>query len=549
VTAASAQAREPRTQTGPPAGVARNATTLLERVALSPRATRVAFSCDGEHRTFGQVHERSLRLARGLAASGVSRGDAVAVLLPNRHEWPEVLFALASLGAVCVPVNILLRASEVDFVLDDSDARCLIADGRSSELLGDLANAPELVIGIGGLERAATHPYEELIARSQPWNGTGADLDHTMTLFYTSGTTGKPKAAEHTHNGILWNAFSQIPDLGLTSDDVYLCVASLSWAAGFHDVVLPLVWLGGRSVLFPTGGATVDRIAAVSAEEGVTHAFLVPTLLKQLIGAPTELARLRETALRWIITGGEPVPRTVIETLNEELPGCRVVQGYGLSEFPTIATALRPEESLTHAGSAGRPLSITQLAIRHDDGAIAPSGEGEVLLRSLATMRRYHNHPAETEEAFRDGWLHTGDLGIVDDAGYLTITGRRKDMIISGGLNVYPKEIEEVIYRVPGVAEAAVVGVEDSRWGEVPVAVVVPTSDGFDVAAAASACREALATFKCPSTFLVRSEPLPRNPSGKLLKRELRPWAAHEVATRSATAAPVSAAPATEVQR
>jgi acyl-CoA synthetase (AMP-forming)/AMP-acid ligase II len=233
-----------------------------------------------------------------------------------------------------------------------------------------------------------------------------------------------------------------------------------------------------------------------------------------------------------VISGAEAVPRPTIEAIAAELPGCQVLQGYGLSEFPTIATILRPEEAIAHAGSAGRPCSITGLAVQHDDGEIAAAGDGEVLLRSYATMREYFNRPEETAAALADGWLHTGDLGSVDDEGFVTITGRKKDMIISGGLNVYPKEIEDVIYRVDGVVEASVVGVPDERWGEATVAIVVGAE--VDPDAVRDACSTELASYKRPRSVIVRDEPLPRNPIGKVLKRELRPWAAERLGANAA---------------
>jgi acyl-CoA synthetase (AMP-forming)/AMP-acid ligase II len=513
-------------------GLTRNAFGILDRAVRTGSGNDVAMVFEGEDRTFGALHDRALRFANGLAREGVGTGDRVAVLLSNGHEWPEVFFGLAALGAICVPVNVLLQPAEIDHVCGDSDSRCLIADERSQEAIGGLASLPELVVTVGevevnGAERVVS--YADLIAAGAKAGAVGPSLEDIAILYYSSGTTGLPKAAAHTHAGVLWNSYHQIPDLHLSRDDVYLVVPSLSWAAGFHDVTLALAWLGGRSVMMPTGGASPDRLMATIEGTGATHALLVPTLLRQFLAAPEQLERLRASTLRWIISGAEPVPLPLIDAIASELPGCQVLQGYGLSEFPTIATALQPEEAISHAGTAGRACSITDLAIQRDHGQIVDRGEGEVLLRSYATMREYFNRPAETSAAFADGWLHTGDLGSVDEDGFLTITGRKKDMIISGGLNIYPKEIEEVLYRLPGIEEASVVGVPDERWGETAVAIVVGA--GVDPGEVQRICADQLASYKRPRAVLVRDQPLPRNSIGKVLKRELRPWAAAELET------------------
>ena len=527
--------------------LARNTLGILERTALSALGRRPAIDYAGRSQSFAELYDRTLRLANGLAALGVGPGDRVGVLLSNRHEWPETLFALAGLGAVCVPINVLLRAGEVDYVLEDAGASLLIADETAAQLVSSLAARVPLV-RVGALVSPAGLPstaYEDVIAGARALlPGPGPDLDDTAMLYYTSGTTGQPKAAEHSHGGVLWNSFTQLLDLDLTPGDAYLVVPSLSWAAGFHDLLLPLVWIGGRSVLMPTGGTSVDRIAATVEATGSTHALLVPTLLKQLLQSPPDLARLRDSSLRWIISGAEPVPVPVIEAMIAELPRASIVQGYGLSEFPTIATVLRPEQAISQAGSAGRPVSIVALAVELADGTVAATGEGEILLRSAATMKGYYNRPDETEEAFRGGWLHTGDVAAVDADGFVTITGRLKDLIISGGLNVYPKEVEEVIYRIDGIAEAAVVGVPDERWGEVAVAVVVPSRPGLDPALIDRLCREQLATYKCPRRIVLRDEPLPRTPSGKVLKRDLRPWVAQALGLAAADLTAVVNTPA-----
>lgn len=510
-----------------------NVFDLLTRRIHSPERDRVALVYRGEGRTYRELHDRSLVTAGALASQGVGHGTRVAVLMSNRHEWPEVFFGLAALGAICVPVNVLLRGPEVRHVVDDSEVSMLIADRAAERALSELDEMPEKVVTVGEVEvPEGCEPIslEEISAGLEPVLPEKLPLPtDTFIHYYTSGTTGLPKAAVHTHNGVLWNSFTQIGDFNLTNEDIYLCVPSLSWAAGFHDVVLALIMVGGRSVLMPTGETGVDNIVKTAVEQDVTHTFLVPTLLKQLSISPELLDKMRASKVHWIVTGSEPVPKATIQTLQKELPDCGVLQGYGLSEFPTMATMLRPDEGITHVGKAGRPLTITTMAIRTMEGDIVEHGEGEIILRSPATMKGYLNRPDANEETLRDGWLHTGDLGIIDEDGYLTVTGRKKDMIISGGLNIYPKEIEDVIHRVDSVREVAVVGVEDEKWGETAVAVIVAEEiSAVDTEAVDSLCREHLATFKCPRAIYVRTEALPRNPSGKLLKRDIRPWAAEQ---------------------
>jgi fatty-acyl-CoA synthase len=493
---------------------------MLERSARSINGERPAVTFEGDERSFAALRDRSLRLARGLHGAGVQPGDRVAVLMGNRHEWPEVLFGIAALGAVCVPVNVLLTGREVRHVCSDSEVRCLIVDELGEPRLEDLEDPPELIVRVG-------EQYESLPEQELPPGPTASDV---LIHYYSSGTTGLPKAAVHTHENVLWNSFGQIIDIGLGPDVRYLVVPSLSWAAGFHNLMLGLVFTGGSSILMPTGGLTVDRIVDAIEREHATHVMLVPSLLRQVGADAGALDRLRRSTLRWIVSGAEPVPAPLVEQLGEELPDCRVCQGYGMSEFPTIATLLAPEEAVERAGSAGRPLSHTDLAVKRDDGTIADDGLGELLMRSPATMTGYYGKPEETAEALAGGWLHTGDLVEVDEQQYVTIVGRTKDMIISGGMNVYPKEIEDVLATLPGVGEVAVVGVPDERFGEAPVAVLVPREgESVDEDALERTCCAELSGYKRPRAVLMHDGPLPRNPTGKLLKRELRPWAAERV--------------------
>jgi fatty-acyl-CoA synthase len=509
----------------------RNVFGLLDRSARALWRDDPAVGFEGKTRTFRELRDDSLQVAKALHGQGIRPGDRVAVMMGNRLEWVEVFFGLAAIGAICVPVNVLLTAPEIAHVCRDSDSRFLIMDEIAAEPVARLEHDFELVITLDGVTTSgrSIQYADALAAAPADVDLTGPDLQDTFMLYYSSGTTGLPKAAEHTHNGIMWNAAGQLLGLDLTRDVRYAVIPSLSWAAGFHNLVVALMWIGGYSEIRRTGGATPDNLVEMLVSNDITHVMLVPSILRDLVHRPDLLARLNDSSLRWIVTGSEPVPRAVIDACISAMPDVSVCQGWGLSEFPSMGTVLRPEEVASHEGGAGRPLPFTDVAVRDADGVIQTSGRGELLIRSLTSMRGYYNQPEQTAQTFRDGWMHTGDLVELDEDGYVSVVGRTKDMIISGGLNVYPKEIEDILHRLPGVKEAAVVGVPHERFGETAVAVIVTNGDDFDVESVHSVCRDQLAAYKRPRRVLIRDTPLPRSANAKLLKRELRVWAAEEL--------------------
>ncbi len=486
---------------------------------------------------FVELRDRARRVANGLTEHGLKKGDRIAVLLRNGLEWVEMFLGISGMGAVCVPVNILLKPSEVEHLCHDSQATAFVVDEHSIDLLEDSGVVPDLVVTVG--EGAGKAPgkkvvrFEDLMLATARPHDDPPTLDDDLILYYSSGTTGLPKAAVHTHNGVLWNSYSQLHDLKVTRNEVYLVVPSFSWAAGFHNVTLAAMWVGARSVVLPNKGMSMERILDAAESQGGTKAQIVPTLLRQLLAHEDNKQRLRKSTLRYVLTGAEPVPLPMIQQFQSELPEIDLIQGYGMSEFPTVASILEPEDAVSRAGWAGRATSTTRLAVLDFDGNISDTGEGEVLLRSPATMSGYWNRPEQNAEAFADGWLHSGDVGMLDEQGFLKLTGRKKDMIISGGLNVYPKEAEDVIHQIAGVEEAVVVGVSDPEWGEISVAVLVADKDSVAPDKVVSHCRKNLATYKVPKQVLFHDGRFPRNASGKVLKREIQPWAASELGRES----------------
>ncbi len=481
-----------------------------------------------ERITYGQLRDRAYRLANGLRARGVGKGDRVAVLLRNCTEWFDIFFAVATLGAVLVPVNFLLRSKEVEFIINDSGASVLLVGEDLLDLVDtSKAGTPNLrsIICVGGKSSSPSFlSYSTLVnqAKASPVfeKVESGDL---FLLQYTSGTTGFPKGAMHTQGTVAWNSFHQVGDFEVTPRERYLCIPGLCWVAGFHDFTLATLWMGGTVVLMPSGGFDIGHLLELIERERVTRVLLVPTIVKQLIDYPG-LSKYGLKSLDSVLTGAEPVPVTVIEAFHRLIPQTALLQGYGLSEGPSIAIFMKKEDAVRKIGSAGKPVTNCEVLIVDEAMNRVPPGEkGEIVIKSPATMKGYWNKPEATREVFAGGWMHTGDLAETDEEGYIFIRGRKKDMYISGGLNVYPAEIENVILKDPAVAEVAVIGVADQRWGEVGLAVVVCKEGvSMDTGTVKALCTAELAAYKVPKEVLIRREPLPRTASGKVKKFALK---------------------------
>jgi fatty-acyl-CoA synthase len=464
--------------------------------------------------TYADLSERVNRLAGGLRDLGVRRGDRVAYLGPNHHAFLETLFASGALGAIFVPLNTRLAPPELDYCLADSGASVLIA-GADPVVASD-PSRPVIAIGPAGDGPSA---YETLLAASasDPVDEPVA-LDDPFMIMYTSGTTGRPKGALLTHGNITWNACNVLVDVDLAADEVALCVTPLFHTAGLNMTCLPTLLKGGTVVLEPSFDP--ERVLDLIAAHRVTYLFGVPVMY-DAIARSERWADADLSSLRLASCGGAPVPRATIAAYLER--GVAFVQGYGMTEASPGVLLLAGADSARKAGTAGVPHFFTEAHVVDARMRAVDVGErGEVVVSGPNVMRGYWGRPDDTELAVEAGWLHTGDIATVDGDGYVSIVDRAKDMIISGGENVYPAEVEAALVEHPDVDDCAVIGVADDRWGEVGRAVVVPArADHADGAALLGFLRGRLAGYKIPKS-VVFAAALPRSPSGKVLRRALR---------------------------
>ncbi len=486
--------------------------TVPELVARSARRDpgAPALACEGERRTFAELDERANRLAAALIDRGVRPGDRVAMLQYNGIEFVEAFLGIQKIGACAVPVNFRLSREEAAYVLEDCGAALAIAD-------------PELAPRAAGAETIVVGPdYEEALAAAAP-----ARPDHEVRgedlafLMYTSGTTGRPKGAMLSHQNLVVNTTNWLYEVGARPGDVWLSGLPLFHIGGLNGV-LPFLHLGALAVIEPSGGFDPALSIARLAAHDVSMCFFVPTQWQEIC-SHLDVAKLDSRRLRKAMWGASQAPLPTLELLAATFPAVEIVNAFGQTEMSSNTCFLRGEDAIRKMGSVGRPALGVEARIVDADGADVPQGEvGEIVYRGPTVMQGYHNKPEETAEAFAGGWFHSGDLVREDEEGYIYVVDRLKDMLISGGENVYPAEVERALVEHPAVAEVAVVGVAHPRWVETPLAVVV-AAPGAEVEAEEliDHCRERLAGYKKPAA-VVFVEELPRNASGKILKRRLR---------------------------
>jgi O-succinylbenzoic acid--CoA ligase len=487
---------------------------LRWRASVMPEQT--AICCDGQSWSYAQLDAAVDRTARRLATLGVGAGTRVATLLRNGPRVPLNVHAMSRLGATLVPLNVRLSADEIAWQLEDSGARLLIVDESTATLAlaarerfaaFELVSSDRPVEGIAALD---TVPQAETGLREL------VDLSAVHSIVYTSGTTGRPKGAMLTYGNHWWSALGSALNLGTQTDDRWLACMPLFHVGGMAILQRAVIY-GITAVIQP--GFDPAEVNRAIDDEGVTIVSVVATMLQRMLAERGD--KPYPATFRCALLGGGPAPRPLLEACARS--GLPVVQTYGLTETGSQVATLAPRDALSKLGSAGKPLYPNELRIVDEYGRdVTPGEAGEIAVRGPVVTAGYADRPEETARAIRDGWLHTGDLGYLDDDGYLYVLDRRTDLIVSGGENVYPAEVEAVLLAHPAVDEACVVGISDGEWGQRVVASVhVTNGNVLDEAELVNFCRARLAGYKVPREIRWVDE-LPRNAAGKLLRRGLR---------------------------
>jgi len=498
---------------------------LTKRARRSPRQEAVVDLANGQRLDYRELNGRANAMADALSQRGVRPGDRVGLLTYNCVEFVESFFALAKLGAVVVPLNWRLVADELNFILKDSGTTGLIYGVEFAEVVADLqgraADGPDISlwieVGPADDRQLFAENYDEVLssgAHDEPEITAGDD--DVLFIMYTSGTTGLPKGVVHTHSTMMWAMLTIAATSDIREADRYVIVLPM-YHVGALTPVLSNVYIGGSTILMrqfdPAGMWNVIET------EKATSTLAVPAMLNFMLMVP-DFTQRDLSALRWIMSGASPVPAALIEKYMDL--GIEIHQVYGLTECGGPGCVISTADAMDHIGSAGKAFFHTEARVVDEEGQDVPPGApGEVILRGRHNMVGYWNNADATGQALRNGWLYTGDVATIDDEGFVTIQDRIKDLVISGGENVYPAEVENVILQHPSVTEVAVIGQPSEAWGESPLAVVVRSDDGLSAADILKYCDGKLARYKLPKGVEFIDE-IPRNPTGKPLKRILR---------------------------
>lgn len=492
-----------------------------QRARLTP--AQLALIGERERLTYGELADRSILWTKVLqTVYGLKKGERVAILSANRSEYMLLFLALARLGVVAVPLNIRLQQGELEYQLNDCEPRLLIVSAQFHTLgkaLQASCQIPHLLSMDGGDDLPS---LQELVQGQAAYqNDIAVDAlaaDDPFLIMYTSGTTGKPKGAVLTHGNLYWNAMNNLLGLEITSTDRILTILPLFHIGGLGLFALP-GFLAGATVVIPDG-FTAEKALQIIEEERITIMMGVPTIF-QLIRQSSRFADTDLSSLRWFYTGGAPCPLELYQFFWER--NIPFTQGFGTTETAPSVFLTPRTHMYAKPGTVGKAVMFCEVKAVDTHGEEVPVGEiGELAVRGPHVFKEYWRRPEATAESFHDGWFYTGDLIKIDEEGFVTIMGRKKEMIISGGENIYPLEVEQVLHEHPALADSVVVGVPDPHWGEVPVAVVV-RKEGTNCSGQElhQYAQERLAKYKCPKMYHFVSA-LPTNATGKIDKRLLQ---------------------------
>jgi len=493
---------------------------LLEHhVAKTPAETFLISEHDGRKWTYAEFDAAVNRTANTLAAHGVGRGEVVSLLLPNSAEYIIAYFACFKTGAFAGPVNSLLKAEEAVYVVGNSDAKLLLYHSQFRDIVVEIQREVSSLTGAIEFDDVKTANAKSVETPDESWRELELCRVDEAIIIYTSGTTGKPKGCLLTHGNLLSNAWQIVNGLKFTPEDRLLSVMPLFHMNAVMVTTISAMYAGGSSVVSPRFSAS--RFWQTISDYEVTSFGSVATMLSMLIATYPEGVPegLQTEQLRFAMCGSAPVPAEVLRRFEETF-NCLVIEGYGLSES-TVRATFNPPDARRRPGSCGLSIGCEIKIFDEAEREVARGTVGEIVLRGENIFKGYYKNEAATAQAFRGGWFHTGDIGYVDNEGFYYIADRKSDMIIRGGENIYPREIDELLYKHPAVAAAAAIGVPDELYGE-EVAAFVVLQEGREASAEElmEYCRAHLADFKCPKTINFIAE-MPKGPTGKVLKREL----------------------------
>jgi len=491
---------------------------------------KLALTYKDKQKTYAELDDLVNQTAHGFQERGMEKGDMITVMSKNSLDFVITKFALARLGAVMIPINYMLSVEDVQYILDHAEVSGFIASEEYVPLLdaatGRLNIKHRYIMDTLSIpDKIDSHEEWQTLESVREGHSTSffeaaLEDDDLAQVLYTSGTESRPKGVMLTHKSILSEYVSCIIDGGMEDRDVFIHALPFYHSAQLHVFLGPSIYLGTSGIILEA--ANPERILETIEKEQATQLFCPPTVWIALLRHP-DFEKRDLSSLEKCYYGAAIMPREILKELSERLPNARFWNFYGQTEVAPLATALKPEDQLRKLGSAGKPTINVQTKIVDDEGNEVTRGDiGEIVHRTSHAMKGYLYDPEKTAEAFKDGWFHSGDLGTMDDEGYVTIVDRKKDMINTGGVNVSSREVEETIYEMDGIAEVAVISIPDAYWIEAIAAIIVLKDKAvLTEEKVIDFCKSQLSSFKAPK-YVYFTEDLPKNPSGKILKRSLR---------------------------